>query len=159
MNRPPLAALAVLLLSLASCSAPKTPPVEPLDTAAAASTDAPIHTDAPDISGAWWDTQTRCVIEVESTQSGICSIVISWSSSVSERTEWHLLAAYDPAAALFRYSGGIKQRVTHDAVGNVSTEELYQNGSGTIEYKDGFLYWTDDLEATRDGSPFTNQIN
>jgi len=153
-----LIVLAVLLTALSACTGdPTVPPIEPLSDAAAETSPAPIA-DAPDISGAWYDTQTRCMMTVEAAEGGAYRVKISWSSSVSDWTEWQVLVNYDPAAERFCYTDGVKQRVTHDNQGNASTEVLYRNGTGTLFLRDGFLYWTDDLEATRDGSPFTNQI-
>jgi len=107
-----------------------------------------------DLSGIWYDTNSkRCMITAEKAGEAY-NITAHWSSSVSEASEWTMSARYDEDTASYRYTDGVRKTVVTDETGKRTETVVYKNGSGAVWVHNGFLYWTDDIDKVRNGFAF-----
>ncbi|MBQ8137125.1 MAG: hypothetical protein IJ174_06805 [Clostridia bacterium] len=99
---------------------------------------------ADDYVGAWFDkTSQRATLEITPLEDERFEILLSWSSSASETTEWRMTGAMDGVGDL-SYQDGTKANVTYGNNGEKTSEEtLYTNGEGWFTYTGEALVWTD----------------
>lgn len=99
----------------------------------------------PEYSGEWHDKITdRCNMSIVCQNDTSYDIKIDWGSSAWENTHWEFLAEYDTDKNALVYTGGKRYEEVYSET--ESGTELKQtlvseNESGTIEFKDGCLYW------------------
>ena len=111
-----------------------------------------------DLSGDWRNsTYERCTLTASPLGTNSFAVTVRWSSSVSDYTRWDMQVTYDPTDGLYRYTGGRKQTVAHDAAGTETAKTVYTNGSGTLSLRDGSLVWHDAIEGTCDNIPFARE--
>ena len=89
----------------------------------------------------------RATIEItykEETET--YNVLVSWSSSAAEKAVWQYVCGFD-GEKLYSDENGTKSILTWDENGDVTTEEVYSDGSAVFELDaEGNLTWTDKKE-------------
>lgn len=95
--------------------------------------------------GNWSDTWSqRCSMNIDGDPHNY-QIIIEWSNSATEVTNWYLTGDYDNRTGRIMYTGScIETRYTEDS--EEVTETIYENGTGSFYIMDGMLYWDDDID-------------
>lgn len=108
-------------------------------------------------SGNWSDSVSqRCFMKV-SFENGLYFINIDWSSSAYDSTSWNFIGYYDDKENCIIYKNGICKSIYEDELGYITSETVYENGSGKIYEKDLNLYWIDNIENQGAGCIFKLQ--
>ena len=102
-----------------------------------------------DYVGAWFDeTSQRATLEITPLEDDQYEILVSWSSSASETTQWRMTGLMDGAGDL-AYENGTKVHVTYDESGEATAEEtVYTDADGWFSYAGDRLLWIDFTEET-----------
>ena len=101
----------------------------------------------------------RATINIEADGTDGAKATVSWASSATENSEWVMTGTFNAETLVFEYSDCTKTNTVYDDDGNVtSTEEVYTDGSGSMQFEDGdilSLTWQDDEENAGEGMVFT----
>ncbi len=96
--------------------------------------------------GNWRDiTSQRCMMEVP-YQNGRFYFTITWGNSAFSTEQWTFSGTYDASSTSIMYSDGSHVTMETMENGTRSTVCHYSNGSGSVIYADGFLWWDDYVE-------------
>ena len=89
----------------------------------------------------------RATIDISfEEETDIYRVQISWSSSAAEKTAWQYVCAYD-GEKLISDENGLKSNLIWDENGDMTTEEVYNDGTATFEIDaEGNLLWNDAKE-------------
>lgn len=88
----------------------------------------------------------RCYITFEKVKK-VYVASVSWSSSVSESTQWTYNCTFDEeTSSMVCKKGATCVEVTYTESGKEKTKVIYKDGSGSFSIKSGTLRWTDDKE-------------
>ncbi len=88
----------------------------------------------------------RCYITFSKEKKGYVASV-SWSSSVSESTQWTYPCTFDKASSsMVCKKGAMRADVSYSESGNEKSKIIYKDGTGSFIIKSGTLRWTDDKE-------------
>jgi len=92
-------------------------------------------------------------------KDGSTDIVLDWGSSASETAHWEMLGKYNPKNSSFEYTDGKYAIRTYDASGKYTESVIYEDGSGSFEFKDNSIIWHNNKndEGTNDTVFLTDQ--
>ena len=95
-----------------------------------------------------WDDQysQRCNMEITSLSESEVSVLIRWSSSATEESQWTMTGVYQPDSGTLEYTDGVLTNNVYQDNGDIFSEEAYSGGTGRFYIEDGYLYWVDDVE-------------
>lgn len=95
-----------------------------------------------DLVGEYWDeTSQRATAKVESIEDGdALRIVVDWSSSASESSQWVMTARMSEDGMLY-YSDCAQNDYVYDEQGNETVTEISKDGEGYFVVIDGKLAW------------------
>lgn len=98
--------------------------------------------------GTWEDQYSlRCTMEISSINESQVSIAVNWSGGAAEDWEWKMTGTFQPENESLEYSDCVYTKYIYADNGNVTSEEVYTDGTGKIYMKeDGYLYWEDSME-------------
>ncbi|OUQ13521.1 hypothetical protein B5E84_17305 [Lachnoclostridium sp. An14] len=99
--------------------------------------------------GEWEDLYSlRCTMDISALSEDQVSIFISWSGGADENEEWNMTGVFQPESGIVEYSDCVRTKVIYMDNGDVSSQEVYTNGTGKIYIEDnGYLYWEDEVEG------------
>ena len=90
----------------------------------------------------------RATCEIYKTEKpGKARILIHWASSAFEVTTWEMTGVLDEGRGVLDYAACTKTNITFGEDGSeVSSEVVYDDGSGRMYFLDGAITWEDDKE-------------
>lgn len=101
--------------------------------------------------------RAKIMIEATDDENG-ASAKVTWSSSVSENSEWTMTGTFDAETLQFEYHDGVRTDYVYKEDGEVdSQEEVYTGGHGFMTFAAGdpnTLTWQEDQEHVADGMVF-----
>lgn len=108
-----------------------------------------------DFIGSWEDeTSQRASLEISQLEDEQYQILVSWSSSATENTEWRMTGRINNVNDL-EYMDGSKVNLTYDDDGNVVNEEtVYSDAEGWFSLSEGKLRWIDFKEEAASDCSF-----
>ena len=109
------------------------------------------------LTGEWFDeTSQRASMVITSPDAKEYSILISWSSSAWEMTEWRMKATLDASGSLV-YTGGVKTDIVYNEDDTIKEEKvLWEDASGRLTRNaDGKFVWEDSKEPSASGCLFS----
>ena len=95
-------------------------------------------------TGTWIDrTSQRATMVVTKQYGNTYSVRISWADSAEEWNEWTFSGEYTELLETLSYSNCVMTWNFMDSTGERYEVQEYENGSGTLTYRNGYLYWYD----------------
>jgi len=94
--------------------------------------------------GQWQNEDGTVYLDIWVDDQGTCYGSISREENEDAVTFWDFSGVV--AKDVFTYQDAVKTYAQYDAEGASDDQVLYTDGSGSITYKDGDLYWKDDKE-------------
>ena len=83
--------------------------------------------------------------EVECYGKDSARILIHWSSSYAEYTEWEIIGKLDPDTLTIRYTDAVKKTITYTDEETFTETVDYEDGTGTIVFDQGTSFtWHED---------------
>lgn len=97
--------------------------------------------------GTWEDQYSqRCNMKITLLSESEVSVLIRWSSSGTEESQWAMTGIYQPNSGTLEYADGVLTNNVYQNNGEISSEEAYSGGTGRFYIEDGYLYWVDDVK-------------
>ncbi len=90
----------------------------------------------------------RATLHVEADGMDGAKVLVTWGSSAFDHGEWEMSGSFDPETRTITYDNAVLKTVAFNEDGTTASEEtVYENGSGTITFRDGAVLtavWADD---------------
>ena len=88
-------------------------------------------------------------MEVTYEGDNVFSVVVVWSTSNGEHSEWYMSGVFNPETLVMEYDDCTRIDYELDEDGDVvSSETIYDGGTGRLVFdsRDYTIYWQDDVE-------------
>ena len=98
--------------------------------------------------GSWMDEWSqRAGLNIQKTGLNTAKVMVQWSSSYRETSEWVFNCKWDSNTGILTYKNGKSWECYYDDNTNNTYKELeYDDGSGYFYLDSGYLYWVDEKE-------------
>ncbi|MBQ9521255.1 MAG: hypothetical protein IJR72_01625 [Oscillospiraceae bacterium] len=99
--------------------------------------------------GEWQDSVSqRAVMSIKATdEQGVYDVLIHWGGSYNSAMQWRMKAVAGAQDEILSYENGQKVEVTFpDDGGDAQETVIWDNGTGYLMFRDGFLTWYDEQE-------------
>ena len=144
------ALIGALVLSLAACTGKtETNASEPTSTVELSSVETPSEdqyieevVDKPDFTGTYTEPMSgRCTIEIKNISGDDYHIVVRWSSSAFESSNWEINATYYESTTLLEYTNAKYYVRTYTDENTYTDDVKYENGAGEFWFEGDKLGW------------------
>jgi len=89
----------------------------------------------------------RAGLNIQKTGLNTAKVMVQWSSSYRETSEWVFNCKWDSNTGILTYKNGKSWECYYDDNTNNTYKELeYDDGSGYFYLDSGYLYWVDEKE-------------
>ena len=101
--------------------------------------------------GEWQDSYSqRAVMSVKKTdETGVYDVLIHWGGSYNSAVQWRMQAVAGAQDEILYYENGVKAELTFPDDADAPEQEtvIWDNGTGYLMFRDGFLTWYDEQDA------------
>ena len=99
--------------------------------------------------GEWQDeVSQRAMMSVKKTdETGVYDVVIHWGGSYNSATEWRMQTFAGAQDEILSYENGVKVEAAFSEDGTEEDTVIWENGTGYLMFRDGYLTWYDEQET------------
>ena len=101
--------------------------------------------------GEWQDSYSqRAVMSVKKTdETGVYDVLIHWGGSYNSAAQWRMKAVAGAQDEILYYENGVKAELTFPDDADAPEQEtvIWDNGTGYLMFRDGYLTWYDEQET------------
>ena len=98
--------------------------------------------------GEWQDTVSqRAVMSVQPTgETGVYDVAVHWGNSFDSAVQWRMRAQAEARDEILSYENGTKVEVNLSEDAEEQETVVWENGTGYLKFRDGYLTWYDEQE-------------
>lgn len=105
--------------------------------------------DAAALQGAWDDKVSgRCHMSIVRTRGDEVEVRVNWADGAAVDNVWTFSGRWDKAQQQLAYTDGLRVRRESQDGGKTTETVQWSGGTGTLQWRDGALYWHDAKEQT-----------
>ena len=101
--------------------------------------------------GEWQDSYSqRAVMSVKKTaETGVYDVLVHWGGSYNSAMQWRMKAVAGAQDEILSYENGVKAELTFPDDADAPEQEtvIWNNGTGYLMFRDGYLTWYDEQDA------------